>query len=95
VDDDCSTAVNNSECADGRCRCSYDHLWSPAAAECLYDGYDSRQKVVGTALVVAAAFVGVVDVLMVACLVANCAAVVAVRRRRRLANRRRTDAGAV
>jgi len=84
--------VNNSQCAAGRCRCSYDHLWTPAEARCRYDGDDSRQAAVAAALVVSATVVALVDALLVACLVANCAAVVAMRRRRRaLADCARTD----
>ena len=61
-------------------------------SECRYDGDDSRQKAVGVALIVAATVVGLADALLIACVVADCVAVVALRRWRRLANDGRTDA---
>ena len=84
--------MNNSWCADGRCRCSYDHVWTADTAQCRYDGEDSRQYAVGVLLVVVVVVVSVVDSLLVACLVVNCAAAIAVRRR--LANHSRTNAEA-
>ena len=89
LDEDCSAAVNNSECVEGRCRCVYDHDWTEDTSECLYDGGDTHQKVVGLTLVVVIVLVGMLDVLLVACLVVNCVAIIAVRRR--LANRSRSS----
>jgi len=88
-------AVNNTECADSRCRCIYDHVWTADTAECRYDGVDSQHKAVGVTLVVGVVVVSVVDVLLVTCLVVNCVAVIAVRRRRRhLANHSRSNSEA-
>jgi len=94
LDEDCSAARNNSECVDNRCRCVYDHVWAADTAECRYSGEDSRQKAIGLTLIAAVVVVSLLDVLIVACLVVNCVAVIALRRRRRLANLSRTIAGA-
>ena len=71
MDKDCSSAVNNSECVDGRCHCIFDHVWTPHTGQCQYDGEDTRHKVVGLTLIAGVVVVGVVDVVLVACVIAH------------------------
>ena len=89
-------AVNKTECVDRQCQCVFDHVWTEDAAECRYDGEDSRQMAVGVTLIVGVVVVGTVDVVLITCLVMNTVMFFALLRRHRLAlaNYRRTNADA-